>query len=157
MCSTMTDKPDACAHPFGEKMVLTVTGTKYQYTNPIVSAGYAKPTIDTGCERPSRTTRGDNVTRAASFKHGLPIGYEFGPDEREQRSLLRVNSAIVYHATMTVNSRMRGNKYHDGIFQFVTAIDDLTTKPVSQAEARDAYVLKPYKLELSFFKTGDSY
>lgn len=150
MCSTLTDKAEACAHPFGDKMVLTITGTKYQMFDPIVKS-YTKPTNADTCLGPVRTTPGDKLARAA-----------YGDDERDEREqpqgqLSRVNSAVVYHATMTVNSRLKSNKFHDGIFQFVTAVDDATKTPVSPAEAKDAYVLDPYKLKLSFFKPGDSY
>lgn len=146
--STLNDQCDTCGHPFVDKMVLDVFGTKYEFSNAIISSFQAPTLSDYTCSLLPRI--GDKVPARAAY------AYE-GNEYEHHRNLTKVDMAHVYYGTMTVNSRLHDIKYQQGIFQFVGAIDAATARPVSYAEAKNTYVLEPYKLELSFFKPKSYY
>lgn len=64
-----------------------------------------------------------------------------------------MEKATLFHGTMTVNSRVHNIKFEDGCFQFVSEFKT-EGKEATHAEVKEAYVLDPYKIELSYFKKG---
>jgi hypothetical protein len=146
--TSSTSRPNAIFPP-SVLQVLTVTGTKYLLTKAIVSSIPEKPVLADTCA-PAAGRRLQSADAEPSYDE-----YERREYDYNEHKFYKAKNAILYHGTMTVNSRVHNIKFEDGSFQFVSYFEtDPTPILATHAEVKDAYVLDPYKIELSYFKKG---